>query len=161
MQVTRSAMRIPGVSAIVLVAGASLAAAQPRHEENTGRVSYKEPRPAQNAPDNSGWVQLATPTPASHGTEFIVVGKEAGKFAQVRINASTGRVAVRKVKIYFEDGKQKVVQVDKILDAHRKGAHVIELDAPRAIDRIVVTTEPSHGSYAIYGTAGTGGVARK
>jgi len=52
--------------------------------------------------------------------------------------------------------------MNKVIDAARNNPALIDLDAHKAIDRIVVTTEPyTRGSYAIYGTAGTGGVARR
>ena len=48
---------------------------------------------------------IATPTPASHGTEFVVVGKEQGSFGKLRVDADKGKVIVRRVRIYFDDGK--------------------------------------------------------
>lgn len=163
MQVSSIAMKIPGVFVIVLFGAATVASAQPAHEDNTGRVSYKDT--AKGKPDTAqqgGWVQLASPTPASHGTEFVVVGKELGQFSQLRVSPAAGKVVVRRVKIYFENGKQKIVDVDKVIDANRKNPALIDLDQPSAIDRIVITTEPqTKGTYAIYGTAGEGGVARK
>src|SRR5947207_2753224 len=156
-------MKIPGVFAIVLVGASSIAAAQPQPKEDTGRISYNEKKQRSQGPPRDGdWVQLATPTPANHGTEFVVVGKEAGEFGRLRISPSDGKVIVRRVKIYFDDGKQKIVDVDKVIDAGRKNVALIDLDAPKAIDRIVVTTEPqTRGSYAIYGATGGGGVARR
>ena len=158
-------MKIPGVFAIVLVGGSTVAAAQPMPKEDTGRISYSEKKQAQrdrDAPRDGEWVQLATPTPASHGTEFVVVGKDAGEFSQLRIDPSAGRVIVRRVKIYYDDGKQKIVDVDKIIDASRKNNALIDLDAPKAIDRVVITTEQGRGSYALFGAAGgAGAVARR
>lgn len=155
-------MKIPGVFTIVLVAGAATASAQPVHHENAGRVSYKDDRPTQHTAPQDGWVQLATPTPASHGTEFIVVGADQGQFAQVRVDASKGRIELRRVTVYFVDGHHKTIDVDRVIDARKHGSELIDLHAPVAIDRIVVSTEPqSRGSYAIYGTGGTGGMARR
>ena len=156
-------MKIPGVFAIVLVGASSIAAAQPKPKEDTGRISYSDKKQSKRAtPQDGDWVQLATPTPASHGTEFVVVGKEAGEFGRLRIAPSDGRVVVRRVKIYFDDGKQKTVDVDKTIDANRGNAAFIDLDSAKAIDRIVISTETgTRGSYELYGAAGTGGVARK
>src|SRR2546423_1839852 len=116
-------MKIPGVFAIVLAGASSIAAAQPMPKEDTGRISYTEKQKAQrDTPRDGEWVELASPTPASHGTEFVVVGKEAGQFRQLRIDPSAGRVIVRRVKIYFDDGKQKIVDVDKVIDAQHKSS---------------------------------------
>jgi hypothetical protein len=163
MQVTCFAMKIPGVFVIVLFGAATAASAQPTPQDNTGRVSYRDSAKHKTATvEDGGWVQLASPTPASHGTEFVVVGKELGQFSQLRVSPADGKVIVRRVKIYFDSGKQKIVDVDKSIDAHRKNAAIIDLDHAQTIDRIVITTEPqTRGSYAIYGTAGEGGVARK
>jgi hypothetical protein len=154
-------MKISGVFTIVLVATASPAAAQPLPKEDTGRVSYRHQKSSHRdeRPRDGDWVQLASPTPASHGTEFVVIGKEQGEFNRVRIDPAQGRVIVRRVRIYFDDGKQKVVDVDKIIDVHRNNPAIIDLDTAKAIDRIVVTTEPqTKGSYAIYAAVGTGEV---
>jgi hypothetical protein len=173
-------MKIPGVFALVLVTSTSLATAEPRHlpdtarmshedkqEENNGRLSYKDDAPVDKvAPTNGDWVELATPTPASHGTEFLVVGKEQGEFAHLRFDASSGTVILRRVRVYYDDGKQKVVDLDKVLRAHHGAGSSasIDLGDPKSIDRIVVMTEPqTKGSYAVYGTGNDSGtsVARK
>ncbi len=163
MQRALLAMRITSVFAIVVVSTAGLAAAQPRHEESTARVRYGD----EGAPDpkpgeaEDGWKQLATPTPAKHGTEFIDVGKDQGIFEKLRIDADRGRVIVRRVKIYFDDGKLQTVEVDRALDVQRGKSALIELKAPAPIDRIVITTEPQgNGTYALYGSSGDGAAAR-
>jgi hypothetical protein len=157
-------MSIPSVFAIVLVATAGVAAAQPKQEENNERVRYGDmdkPKPHDAARDDSGWKQLATPTPAKHGTEFFEVGKDQGNFDKLRVAADKGRVIVRRVKIFYEDGKQQVVQLDRVLDAKHKDA-LIDLKAgPRTIDRVVITTEPQgNGEYALYGSSGEGVATR-
>jgi hypothetical protein len=160
------AMKIPAVFALVVVSAATVASAQPKQEENNERLSYKDDKPldrAAPAEHDGDWVQLATPTPARHGTEFIEVGKEQGQFAQLRLDATAGSVIVRRVHIYFEGGKQKVVDVDQVVRAHGRVAH-IDLGSPKAIERMVVTTEPQgHGSYEIFASPdeSPGSVARK
>ncbi|HTR56511.1 MAG TPA: hypothetical protein VMJ10_37815 [Kofleriaceae bacterium] len=147
-------MKIRGVFALVVVAAGAVASAEPKPEENTGRLSYKDDEPVDHtAHADPDWVQLASPTPASHGTEFVVVGKEAGLFRRLRLEAATGTVIMRRVHVFFDDGKQKIVDVDKVMRAQRGSTEWIELGEARAIDRIVVTTEPqTKGSYAIYGS---------
>ncbi|MGE5185315.1 MAG: hypothetical protein ACM31C_24770 [Acidobacteriota bacterium] len=155
-------MRNPSVFAIVLVATAGVAAAQPKQEENNERVRYGDlDKPKSDAArDAGGWRQLATPTPVKHGTEFIEVGKDQGNFDKLRVDADKGRVVLRRVKIYFEDGKQQDVELDKVLDRKHKSAE-IDLKAQKPIDRVVITTEP-HGSgeYALYGSSGPGVATR-
>jgi hypothetical protein len=149
-------MRIPSVFAIVLVGTAGIASAQPKQEENNERVRYGDhDADKRDAARHDAWTQLATPTPAKHGTEFVVVGKEQGNFDKLRLDADSGRVIVRRVKIIYDDGQQKVVDLDRVLAGKHKSA-TIDLQGPKAIDRIVVTTEPeTNGMYAIYGSSGT------
>jgi len=148
-------MKIPGVFALVVIAAGTAASAEPKPEENTGRYSYKDAeRVDHTGSADDGWVQLASPTPASHGTEFVVVGKEAGNFATLRLDATDGTVIMRRVRVFFDDGKQKVIDVDKVMRAKKGSTEWIVLGEPKAIDRIVVTTEPqTKGSYAIYGSS--------
>jgi hypothetical protein len=148
------AMRIPSVFAIVLLAAAGTATAEPE------RVRYGDAKAPDKKPaaDEAGWTQLATPTPASHGTEFMVVGKELGPFGKLRIDADKATVIVRRVKIYFDDGKTKVVQVDKAI-APKKSTE-IDLKTPGPIDHIVVTTESGRGEYALYGSSPAGVASR-
>jgi hypothetical protein len=153
---TSIAMRISSVFAIVLVAATGVASAEP---ERIGYGDSKPPKP-DAARQEGGWTQLATPTPAKHGTEFVVLDKDLGKFGRLRVDADKGTVIVRRVKIYFKDGKQQVVDVDRSLNARRKSAE-IDLKAPHEIDRIVVTTEPqTNGEYTIYGSSPVGVATR-
>ena len=144
-------MRNPTVFAIVLVAASGAASAEPE------RVGYGDTKtPKHDAARHDGdWRELATPTPAKHGTEFFEVGKEQGNFDRLRLNADKGTIVVRRVKVYFEDGKEKVVQMDRVLGPKHPTAD-IDLGTSAPIDRIVVTTEPSKGEYALYGSSGTG-----
>ncbi len=159
MQYVRIAMKSSAVFTLILVGAVATASAQPEPAEPSGRVSYTDQaeaaRPAaaqQNAP--GGEVQLADPTPASHGTEFIVVGKDAGAFSQLRLAATTGKVNVRSVRIFFADGTQRAIDVDSVLAGSRDAR--LNLKTPREIDHITVSTEPGRGTYALYGVAGAG-----
>jgi hypothetical protein len=149
-------MRIPTVFAIVLVAASGAASAEPE------RVGYGDtPAPKHDATRHDGdWKALATPTPAKHGTEFVVVGAEQGYFDRLRLAADKGTVVLRRVKVYFDDGKEKVVQLDRVLGPKHPSADV-DLGVAKKIDRIVVTTEPQGGGeYELYGSSGTGVAAR-
>jgi hypothetical protein len=172
------AMRYLAVFATVVVTAARAASAPPeqekntKQEENTERVRYGDEghpnsrnaiggKAKSDAPGHEGgWVQLATPTPAKHGTEFVFVGKEQGAFDKLRVDADKGTVIVRRVRIYFDDGKQQVIDVDRALNAKHKAA-VVELKSAQAIDRIVITTEPQgNGTYALYGSSVEGVATR-
>lgn len=149
-------MKSSALFTLILVGAAATASAQPEPVEPSGRVSYtdnKAATPKADLPKAGDEVELASATPAAHGTEFVVVGKEAGAFSKLRIAAASGRVIVRKVRIFFDDGTQQTVQVDAILDAQRGREATIDLKSVKSIDHVTVSTEPGHGSYVLYGTA--------
>src|SRR5438128_437727 len=99
-------MKFHGVFAVLVVGATSVATAQPKQQENSGRVSYSETEAASRDPKRDGEVvELATPTPANNGKEYIDVGEEAGRFSAVRLDAHDGRVIVRKIRIEYADGK--------------------------------------------------------
>jgi hypothetical protein len=151
-------MRLSAGFTIVLLGAATVASAQPGPGETTERIRYGDHSNARRDATDGDWVQLATPTPASHGTEFIVVGKEQGAFAQLRIDAD-GKVMVRRVKIYFDDGKQQTVVLERNLGDKR--SVTIPLASPQEVDRVVVTTDSSSkGSYSVYGSSTAGVAAR-
>jgi hypothetical protein len=116
------------------------------------------PQPARgdNATPNdaprSHRVQLATPTPASNGTEYIPVGRDSGQFAQLRIELSHGHVYLTTVAVRFGDGHVQTVAIERWLD----DAHPLAtFDLARAswIDTVIVTTDrDAHGSYAVFAT---------
>src|SRR3954470_15261394 len=152
-------MRSSTLLAWILVGTASTTAgAEPKTTEAGGRVSYADNKasPKEDAPRlPTDWVELATPTPASHGSEFVVVGKDAGDFSQLRITAAKGEVSVRKVRVDFADGKSRTFNLGKTI--HERGRTkytVVDLGDPRPIERIVVTTAASRGQYGVYGSSG-------
>jgi hypothetical protein len=148
-------MKTSALFTLILVGAAAPATAQPGPPEPSGRVRLTDDTTAEPVlPKNGDEVQLATPTPANYGTEFVVVGKDAGAFSKLRLTAASGRVIVRKVRIFFEDGTTQSVQVDTILDANRGRDATIDLKGVKAIARVSVATEAGHGTYALYGTAG-------
>jgi hypothetical protein len=159
MQGCRFAMKYAAVFAFILAGAVATASAQPEPAEPSGRVSYTDqaaPAAKPAAAQQGSEVQLASPTPANHGTEFIVVGRDAGQFSQLRLAATSGKVIVRRVRIFFDDGTQQAVDVDSVLDSSRSKDATVNVKAATAIDHITVTTEPGHGQYALYGTAAHG-----
>ena len=125
-----------------------------QQEEDNGRVSLndenaKKPDPVRQAGE---WVELASPTPAMHGTEIVIVGSDAGSFSKLRFMSTTGKTIVRDVRVYFDDGSTKKVQVDKILPEGKYT--VVDLKGDKRIDRIRVNTEThTKGQYTIYGSS--------
>ena len=160
-------MRSTAPFAMILVGLTAAATAQPKQEETSGRVSLKEHDARQKARDQqaprapSDWVELASPTPASHGTEFVIVGKEAGGFGQLRLDAVKGAVPVKQVKVLFTDGTSKSYRLNKRLDAERQTSLFVDLPTTATIEQIVISTDRrSQGQYAVYGS-GTGGAVAK
>jgi hypothetical protein len=140
--------------AMFLVGAVSTATAQPKQEETSGRVSLNEQAPADQPPRSpDDWVELATPTPAKHGTEYVVVGKEQGGFARLRLDAVKGAVPVKSVRVELSDGTTKTYRVNKRIDAKRHKSLFVDLPATVEIDHVVVTTaRRSAGEYAVYGS---------
>lgn len=143
----------------MVAASVTAATAEPKQEEISGRVRLTEydegSRTAARAPGE--WVELASPTPARHGKEFIIVGKDAGRFSKLRIDATKGRTNLVRVDVHFDDGKVKTVRLGRALHAKRAKSALVDLGEPRSIDRVVITTEThTRGEYALYGSVGDG-----
>jgi hypothetical protein len=150
----------------IVLAAATTAAAEPKPEEHAERFRYGNApaaaRQDRDVPCSKCVVELASATPASHGTEYILVGKDRGAFAMLRVDARQGRVVVRRVRVDLADGKTRRFDVDRAIGGKR--VITIELGKPREIERVIVTTEPyGHGTYVvegIYGSSPVGGGAR-
>ncbi len=146
-------MRSAVITYVLLAAGTPIAAAAPERGETTERISYNQnAKPAPQATAREpGWVELASPTPASHGREFIAVGGEAGTFTQLRVAAASGRPEIHAVTIEYEDGSRRVFRVDRVVD-RRRGPATLNLRGARQIKQIVVSTDrASSGSYRLEG----------
>lgn len=134
----------------------------PKTGEASGRVSYVEPKNAaeakQEAPRATGqWIEIASPTPAKHGTVFIMVGEDAGSFSQLWLAPAKGTTVVRSVRVFHTDGTNKRFRVDSSINKKGRKFAVVDLKGNRTIDHIVVNTETSNGTYAVYGASGTTG----
>lgn len=160
-------MKSPALFAAIILGAAATVSAQPerepppKQEENGGRVRLDDEKPTKtddkaDAPrTTSDWIELASPTPARHGTEFVIVGKQAGAFSRLRLDAAKGKTIVRRVKVFFDDGKFVTVLVDRAISEKGRRSTFVELGEPKPIDRIVVNTETyTKGEYVIYGTSG-------
>ena len=165
-------MRTSVLCAFILL-GAGVAAADPKPptsappthqvierkpELQQGRLLLKEPakttikkkEPIRTPGD---WVELADPTPAKHGTEFVVVGAQQGSFSQLRINAAKGATTVRSVRVMFSDGTEKTMKLGKTVKGNKFA--VVDLGAEKPIWQVVVTTDrQGSGEYSVYGSSG-------
>lgn len=100
------------------------------------------------------WVILASPIPTRHGTESIAVGRQAGAFRSLRVEAIAGEVQLRSIRIEYSNGRMATFYVARVLGRDQRYAY-IDLTAPRFIDNIVVTTAKRPvGSYAVFGAQG-------
>ena len=142
---------LPLLSAIALAA--TTATAQPRREETSGRVSYVSPQRKPGPPSEAHWIELAAPTSVEHGTEFIIVDAGAGRFTQLRVDAYTGTVILRRIRIFDHNGTVQTVQLGRTLDRTHRSV-VIELPARTAIDQIAITTATRpQGMYTVHGSS--------
>jgi hypothetical protein len=99
-------------------------------KETTDRISYGKKAGDSTVKDRDDpWVELASPTPASHGREFIIVNSETGPWVQLRIAAAAGRPRVRAIRIEYRDGSERLVRIDKLLDKKRPA--YVDLRGPR------------------------------
>jgi hypothetical protein len=148
-------MRLSAVFTVMVVVGSTPASAQLKQEENSGRVRLDDDDKPAAVRQDGEWVVLVTPTPAKHGTEFALVDKTAGSFSKLRVSAEKGKTIVVRLKVYFDDGQTKTVQLDKALPEGK--STFVDLGGEKKIDRIVVTTETyTRGQYAVYGSSGVG-----
>ncbi|MBX3161129.1 MAG: hypothetical protein KF773_34530 [Deltaproteobacteria bacterium] len=144
-------IRRAALAAALLAGTATPALADDKPEEKVDRVTLKEGEPRKpaaspRAPD--GWVELATPTPARHGTEYITVGQR-GDFSTLRLEATRGKVVFERVVVTFADDTIKVFERRKLLHP-RDPAIAFELGG-KPIKRLVVTTERyTDGDYAVF-----------
>jgi hypothetical protein len=160
MQSRSLTMKIQAVSAFVLAAMTSVAFATPAKTEATERVSYGATAKRGTLAPAEDWVELASPTPASHGREYIAL-EAGGPYVRLRVDATSGRPIVRSVRIDFKDGTSRTVRIDRAL-AKATPAY-IDLRGNKLVERLVVTSEG--GKFARYGVSaepsGTGVASRE
>lgn len=158
-------MRSSALFTVFVVGAVSVASAEPKPEETSGRVSYTENADSAAADEPrqpSDWVELASATPSKHGTEYVIVGRDAGAFSQLRIDAVKGRTEVLTVKIVFTDNSVKKLRLNKMISAKRNKAQLVDLETTKAIDHLEISVNPAMGGrYAVYGSSGTSSVARR
>src|SRR5688572_26983130 len=109
-------MRRATILFMTLACLATSAIAQPKEEDYGDRVSIA-PHKAKLQAD-TGWSELASPTPVKYGTSFIVVGKSTRPFSQLRVDAN-GKVILTRMKLFFSDGTSRIVPLGRTLDPKR------------------------------------------
>ncbi len=148
-------MKILAISGVMLAAAATLVSAAPAKEETGERVSYTE-SDKKPAADEGDWVELASPTPASHGREIITA---EGRYTQLRIDAHKGRPIVKAVKIIYADGSTKTKKIDRILGGKRPTA-LVDLSGADVHHVVVITERKSKATYTVSASKTTGVAAR-
>jgi hypothetical protein len=137
----------------LIVAAASTAAAQPwPYNDDPQRYD----RHGQFHPRGQ-WVELADNVQNDRQRVFIPVGRQAGRFEKVLFDVDRGSVLVRQIVVQFANGRDQRIRVDRYIGA-RQGGLVIDLNGRRrAIQRVIVYTEPGYrrynrGTYSVYAT---------
>jgi hypothetical protein len=154
-------MRISALTFVVVVGAAPVVTATPTRKETTERISYSSKHAAVRSSDEPGWVELASPTPASHGREFIEVAAGMGELTQLRIRAASGRPSIRALRVEYKDGGRRTFALDAVLGPRRKSL-TVDLRGAREIEQIVVYSDrDSRGSYILEGNIGETGIASR
>jgi len=157
-------MRISALTLLLFVSATTTVTAAPTREETTERISYSGHTRSPVKPDDpptDGWIELASPTPASHGREFIEVGASAGALTQLRLTATSGSPRIHAVRVEYKDGGRRTFEVGKVLGARRRPAY-LDLHGARELSQIVVIADRSSpGSYVVEGNTGDTGVASR
>jgi hypothetical protein len=137
----------------LLAATTTPAIAQP--EEDGARVPFRgSGERYRRSRSERDWVRIASPTSTKFGTEYIIIGKDAGVFRTLRIEAVSGTVVLRRVSVLTHRVSIKTFDVRRRLDA-RDPSFYIDLGGSTRIEQIVITTDRRvAGSYTIYGSAG-------
>jgi len=148
---------------VFLVGTAPLVSAGPGPQESTARIGYnaKHPKAPATPPSGTGWIELASATPASHGRELIWVGAGAGTFTELRLTAASGRPQILSVRVDYKDGSHKTFAIEKVLGIKRRPAYV-DLHGAREIRQVIVVSDrTSPGSYVVEANTSDGGVANR
>jgi hypothetical protein len=146
-------MRKLATCVLAAVASSGGVSAEPDRTESTQHVDYNEHHHARPAPARSedGWLEIASPTPATNGREFIPLDEGSGKIASLRIAASSGRLYVDTVRVEYADGTHRLFAIERVLDASKRAPALVDLRGPHDVRQIVVTTDAStKGSYVVH-----------
>jgi len=99
----------------------------------------------------SRWMTLADGYSAQAEKQTIKLGPAFGQLSKIRVEAVRGEPAIYQIAIEYADQHTQVVPINARF-APGEG-QVIDLDGRRTgVNRIVVYTTPSRGSYSVFGT---------
>jgi hypothetical protein len=160
-------MRTPTLTLLFLAITGVGVLAQPGPEETTARVRYGDDRaqpPSEKiatAASADGWVELASPTPASHGREFISVDDHAGAIKELRLSATSGRPYVSSVRVDFKDGTRRTFEIDRVAASGKRAIRVDLHGAKQIQQLIVVTDRTSPGTYLVEASPAEAGLASR
>jgi hypothetical protein len=149
-------MRVhPAFALVLLVATSTSTATAERHEERGGRVHLDSHGERHRTPRaEHDWIRLASPTPTTFGTEYIVVGHDIGLFRTLRVQAVSGSVYLRRIRVLSHDRFAKTIRVDRWLDRTHPIAYV-DLGGLKELDQLAITTARLPiGVYTVYGSSG-------
>lgn len=108
-------------------------------------------RPYERYGEPGRWMVLLDRYTASSNRQFIPLGAHFGRFSRLRIEGAEGQPFVHKLAIFYMNGTEQVVDIERPLAAGQ--GIVVNLNGGRrALQRIVVYTEPDYqSSYSIMG----------
>lgn len=134
---------------------------EPKRPEPTARVNLDENSKKKKKPKvvkvhrPGEWFEVGDATPAKYGSVFFGVGEHVNTVDKLRLDASKGRVVVRRVAVYFAGGGKQVFAINKVLDYKRAKSTVIDLGGVKTIEQIIMTTDANTtGEYEIWGSSG-------
>jgi hypothetical protein len=128
--------------ALIVAATASLVSAAPADRESTERVSYKP-----TAARDTGWIELADPTPANHGRTFVVLDDKP--LVRLRLAAGSGKPLIRTVRVDYSDGTSRVIKVGKRL---ARTGELLDLRGARKVHCItIVSAGNTKATYTLHG----------
>ena len=67
-------------------------------------------------PPGRPWVRIGSPTPSRLGTEYFIVGHQAGEFRRLRISRQWGAIDLRRVEVLTQGQRPRIFEVhDRLL----------------------------------------------
>jgi hypothetical protein len=108
-------------------------------------------RPYQRFNEPGDWRLVLDRYATSGNRQFIPLGWHFGRFSRLRIEGAEGQPFVHKVAVFFMDGSEQVIDIERPLPAGT-GVIVNLNGGLRGIRRLVVYTQPDYqSSYTIMG----------
>ena len=132
---------------------AAISPATAQAEEGGARVPVRSEGERYPSRGERDWIRIASPTSTKSGAESIIIGKDAGAFRSLRIEAVSGIVVVSRISVLTYRGSWKTYYVNRRLDTWDPRVYV-DLGASTQIAQVVITTDRRFaGSYTIDGSS--------